>query len=67
MSVPAKRRSRSKVRRAKNHKKTTAVGLSNKTMSDGIAAPHRLGKYIELHENTHQEKRAKRTERKNKS
>ncbi len=65
MSVPAKRRSRSRARRSKNHKHLSAIpSFSNKTDANDVAIPHRLRIYVERYQNAIQEKREARRVRK---
>lgn len=65
MSVPAKRRSRSRARRAKNHKHLSAIpSFSNKTDANEVAVPHRLRVYVERYAAALQEKREARRVRK---
>lgn len=64
MSVPAKRRSRSRARRAKNNKHLAAVpSFSKSTDAQDVAVPHRLRAYVEKYASAMQEKRAARRAR----
>jgi ribosomal protein L32 len=69
MSVPKKRRSRSKVRRAKTHKKLKPVKLTKKAGEDVPSLPHMANKKTGTYKGRiviDVEKRAARAERKRK-
>ena len=65
MSVPAKRRSRSRARRARNNRHLSPLSsLSHTKDTQDIPVPHRLRKFVERYATTLEEKRAARHARK---